>query len=860
MIRSGVLVAVFIWTALPAPAAADINVRPTLSSPPIKAGLTPNGSWTTYHFDHAHTGFDPAAPAMSAVQTTPGWNLSALDQQVYGEVLVSGGLVYAATLNNTVYALDQNTGSIVWQDHLGAPQTFGWICGNISASGILGTMAIDAPANRIYAVGEIAGSTPIFHLWGLDLSSGNVVMDVPLAPAGFDWKIQQQRGAIAIANGYVYVPFGGRAGDCFDNGQPYFGWVVGVPVGGGSNLVYRTPSGGESVWDAGGIVVDDTSHNVFFATGNAIPCSGATYSDAVVRVSPTLGSPSFFEPNDWQANWCGPDSDLGSASPTLLSPNLMFQSGKHGGGFLLNPTNLGGVDGQLFPAQNPYVQADVCLGNTSDATFGSFAYAAPFVYVECEGHGLVALNVNTATPSFTPCGSGCGAPDWNAGGTTTFGPPIVAGGAVWVASNGGGLYAFNAANGTQIFHSAGFGINRFVTPTEAGSQVFVPSGTVIRSFSYGITLFPKSLDFGGVLPGSTSAAQTVTLHNIQSSSLTVATTVLSDTTNYLKGTDTCSGMVVAAGGSCSVQITFKPTAFGTHPATVTITDNGLGSPRTVPLSGLSAIDNQGHLYTLDGYGRIHPAGTTPTLASATAWGWNIARSLALFPDGTGGYILDGYGGIHPFGSANPVSGFSYWGWDIARQIVLAPWSTVASPAGWTLDGYGGIHPFGGAPAITGASYWGWDIARGIVVLADSTPGSVAGYTLDGYGGVHPFGGAPAVAFTGYWGGWDIAHSITLMASATKSNPGGWVLDGYGGIHQFGAAPTISNGPYWGWDIARGIVAWTGSGTGGWVLDGYGGIAPFGSAPAISPYSRWGIDIAVALGSSGTSTAGLRRAG
>ena len=305
-------------------------------------------------------------------------------------------------------------------------------------------------------------------------------------PEQIEREIQQERGALALANGYVYVPFGGRAGDCFDGSTPYYGWVVGAPTSGASPIVYRTPSGAESVWAAGGIVVDDTSHNVFFPTGNAIPCAGSTLSDAIVRVSPTLTTPTFFEPNDWQANWCSPDSDLGSASPVLISPNLMFMAGKRGGGFLLDPTNLGGVDGQLFPTPKPaaYAQAEVCRGTHSDATFGSFAYLAPFVYVECEGSGLVALNVNTTTRTFSRCDAACAAPDWNAGGGTTFGPPIVAGGAVWVASNGGGLYAFNATTGAQIYHSAAFGINRFVTPTEAGGQVFVPSNTVIKSFSF----------------------------------------------------------------------------------------------------------------------------------------------------------------------------------------------------------------------------------------------------------------------------------------------------------------------------------------------------------------------------------------
>src|SRR5206468_791579 len=175
--------------------------------------------------------------------------------------------------------------------------------------------------------------------------------------------------------------------------------------------------------------------------------------DAIARLATaTAAHQDFFMPQDWKANWCDNDQDLGSAAPVLLSPNLMFAAGKWGGGFLLNPNALGGVDGQLYPTPKPaaYSQAEVCSGNHSDATFGSFAYAAPFVYVECEGQGIVALHVNTTNNTFTPCGTTCPAPNWTAG-SGTYGPPIVAGGAVWVASDGGGLTAFNAATGGLIY-------------------------------------------------------------------------------------------------------------------------------------------------------------------------------------------------------------------------------------------------------------------------------------------------------------------------------------------------------------------------------------------------------------------------
>ena len=144
----------------------------------------------------------------------------------------------------------------------------------------------------------------------------------------------------------MYVPFGGRAGDC----GAYNGWVVGVPTNGTTPLeVYKTPSHASGIWAGGGVVIDDTTGNVFFATGNAIPCSGAVNSDSVIRTNGALGSPTFFQPLDWSDHWCIPDQDLGSATPVLISPNLMFTSGKYGQAFLLNPTSLGGRNGQLFP-------------------------------------------------------------------------------------------------------------------------------------------------------------------------------------------------------------------------------------------------------------------------------------------------------------------------------------------------------------------------------------------------------------------------------------------------------------------------------------------------------------------------------
>jgi hypothetical protein len=275
------------------------------------------------------------------------------------------------------------------------------------------------------------------------------------------------------------------------------------------------------------------------------------------------------------------------------------------------------------------------------------------------------------------------------------------------------------------------------------------------------------------------------------------------------------------------------------------------------------LDNKDHLYVLDGWGGVHPLGNSPALSTSAAWPTkDIAFSLALFPDGTGGYVMDGWGQLHPVGSAPSLDSHVYWpNWIGAREIVMAPWSSRARPAGYLLDADGGIHPFGGAPAVTGNAFWpSQGIARGLVLTPGSTPGAVAGYTLDGFGGVHPFGGARPVVGAAHWPD-DVARGIVLVKGSNGLFVDGYTLDYSGGIHPFGGAPSVTPSAIWpGQDMADSIVGWTAappSHPGGWVLDRQGNVHPWGSAPSVAATKTWpGWDIARGLagaGSGGGST-------
>src|SRR3989475_12240483 len=104
------------------------------------------------------------------------------------------------------------------------------------------------------------------------------------------------------------------------------------------------------------------------------------------------------------------------------------------------------------------------------------------------------------------------------------------------------------------------------------------------------------------------------------------------------------------------------------------------------------VDNQRPLCGLDGWGGVPPVGASPVLATSASWPTkDIAFSLALFPDGTGGYVMDGWGRLHPLGVAPAIDSGVYWPhWIRGREVRMAPWSSGRGPGRHLPGGAGGI--------------------------------------------------------------------------------------------------------------------------------------------------------------------------
>jgi len=233
---------------------------------------------------------------------------------------------------------------------------------------------------------------------------------------------------------------------------------------------------------------------------------------------------------------------------------------------------------------------------------------------------------------------------------------------------------------------------------------------------------------------------------------------------------------------------------------------GVGDDLPVRSAGLGrsvAASPSGGFYVLEGDGTVKAYGGARSFGHPR-FGWDIARDLAVMPDGDGYVVLDGWGGVHRFGSARtdlPAGKTLYWrGWDIARSVAIAP-----DGGGYAvLDGWGGVHTAGSVRAA-GLPYWrGWDIARAVSI---SPSGGV--YTLDGWGGVHAATGSPSVRTlrSPYWRGRDRARDVMVLAGGR----GVAVLDAYGTVHVRGEAPEVSgpairdSEPHW-----RGLAVADGS--------------------------------------------------
>ena len=448
----------------------------------LLACLTPGAAaaagpaWTTYRHDAARSGSDP--DSLAALPPAAAWRSPALDGQLWGQPLVYGSLVYAATENDTVYALNPTSGAIVWSRHLATPEPSSAAgCGDITPTiGITSTPVIDPATNRIYAVGAVSSGGVITHqLFALDASSGAPVAGFPVAadpplPGGASAVDMLQRPALALQAGRIDVGYGGNDGDC----STYWGWLVSLPTNPpGPKLAFQADSAsgdyGGAIWGGGSGPPVDAAGHVWVATGNGFGGSAFDFAESVIAFDANLNRIGYWAPTDWKS-LDNSDADIGSSEPTLIGDSYVFQTGKDQNAYLINAATPGGVAAPAAELNG------FCAGQS----FGGSIYlaATSTIYAACS-QGLKALTLGQSggTPTLTPK-AGFSAP------SDAIGPPIFAGGLVWVTSwSSNRLLALDPTTGAVRFQSGLPAVEHFATPSAGGGSLFVGAGSQVAAFT-----------------------------------------------------------------------------------------------------------------------------------------------------------------------------------------------------------------------------------------------------------------------------------------------------------------------------------------------------------------------------------------
>jgi hypothetical protein len=412
------------------------------------------------------------------------------------------GVFFAVTTDNNVYALDETTGSSAWTagaHKIGSSPTANGgspTCGNIHPLGILSTPVVDPTARTIYVAGAIGTNSIMRHeVHALSVDDGSEKsgwpIDVSTSTSGsitFDTVHQNQRSALSLVNGILYVAYGGHIGDC----GAYHGWVIGITAANPTSRgAWATGGQGEGIWQAGGMASDGTS--IFTPTGNRTGSGGgSTHQDSeeVVRITGLGTRADVFYPSRW-STMDGQDADMSANSPVYIpSPGpYVVQISKDGHLYLLDPANLGGSDG---------FKVDFTVASGAMAI-----HTAPAAYRTASGTHIV---FSTDSGAMCPGGGGgksvmsvlipAGSPPapsvaWCAALSGPVTAPIAtttdgqANAIVWFMNNGK-LMGLDGDSGAVIFNGGSgscSGVQQWTSPIAANNRIIVGGNGHLCSWS-----------------------------------------------------------------------------------------------------------------------------------------------------------------------------------------------------------------------------------------------------------------------------------------------------------------------------------------------------------------------------------------
>ncbi len=421
------------------------------------------GDWLTYGHDPQRSGWAIEETKLSpanvgqlsllwkAKLNNASYRLSALTAPVVAsEVSTSHGVksvVYVGGITGTMFALDTDTGDVVWSRTFKSvilPGKGGYQGTFLCPNGITATPVIDKSTGIIYTI------APDGSLYGLDLGSG-LVRYGPVqlvAPFSKNWSLNLVNGVIytVLTQGCGGAVSGFYSADVRDRHHPVIHQM----------LLSNTDTAG--IWGRGGAIAG-TNGRIYGATadGHFDPQSG-DYSNSVVAVAASdLTLLDYFLPPNWPY-LAKKDLDLGASSPVFFGwhqRHLLASGAKEGLVYLMDADSLGGGDHQSAQYVSPRLGNDRAVCCEGQGIWGGLSSARDengqtWLYVPMGGppaangarfpitngeapHGsIMAFQVVEDEKSHGPTLQ----PAWISGDFSVPDPVIVANGVVFALSTG----------------------------------------------------------------------------------------------------------------------------------------------------------------------------------------------------------------------------------------------------------------------------------------------------------------------------------------------------------------------------------------------------------------------------------------
>jgi len=426
----------------------------------------------------------------------------------------------------------------------------------------------------------------------------------------------------------VYIGWSGAA----------HGWIMAYSAGTSTTPMQQTaifnttPNGIRGgVWQSGNGLAADTAGNIYASTGDGpfdADTGGTDYADSLLKMDGNLNIIDYFTPMEQSCRYAN-DFDVSASGPVVIPtqggqyPDEVVESGKGG-----DPCDLSGFS-PIYLANRDNMGkfnsgADNVIQEISGAPIGywsSPAYwregtqAAIYYAGQDAPNGVgdylkmwtmtgdllsttpVSQSANIFPIGATPSASGNGKTNgiiWatlrqEALGLTPGQLPAI-------------LYAYDATNLANMLYNSsqnaardtGGCANKFQIPVVANGKVYVATQNTLDVFGLlgspppapDVSLSSPCYTFNKQTVGTTSTPRFLVLTNIGNANMTLGTVSIRglNASDYAE-TNSCPA-TLAPNASCTIKITFTPSAVGPRVAQVMIPDNAAGNPHNTTVTGV----------------------------------------------------------------------------------------------------------------------------------------------------------------------------------------------------------------------------------------------------------------------------------